>query len=156
MTTPITQLDGSSAAFTLNGTSWTQATTVSSDALDLSASPNPLDVLITVKATFPNSTMGAQKAVNIYVAASEDGTNYDDNDQYAGSNNTKTSLRSPTNFKGPVTLAATINVVTAITFPLSYFFPRAMPRKFGIILENQCNQTIATFSASYTLVNNQF
>lgn len=152
--TTVSQVFGTTQAFTLNSTSFAQAVVITSDAIDISAlSPIPLDILITVKCTFPNSTMGAQKAVNCFISASEDGTVYDDNDQYSGSNNTQTTLRSPTNFKGPVSLAATINVVSAITFSLRQLFGGVLPRKFGLILENQCNQTITTKSASYTAVN---
>jgi hypothetical protein len=150
----IAQSYGTSTAFTLNSTSFAQAVTISSDAVDISAIANPpVDIWITVKVTFPNSAMGAQSAVNIYVAASEDGTAYDDNDQYSGSNNSQTTLRTPTNFKGAVVMAATTNVVKAITFSLRQVCGMTLPRKFGIILENQCNQTIATKSASYTAVN---
>jgi hypothetical protein len=154
-TTTIAQLFGTSTAFAnLNATSFAQAVTISTDAVDVSAiSPVPIDILITVKATFPNSTMGAQSALNIYVAASEDGSAYDDNDQYSGSNDSQTALRTPTNFKGQVSMAATQNVAKAITFSLRQLCGGILPRKFGLILENQCNQTITTKSASYTPVN---
>ncbi len=152
--TTVAQSFGPSVAFTLNSTSFAQAVVISSDAVDISTlSPVPIDILITVKCTLPNSAMGAQQAVNAYVSCSEDGTVYDDNDQYAGTNNTQTTLRSPTNFKGPVSLAATINVVTAITFSLRQLFGGTLPRKFGLILENQCNQTITAKSASYSAVS---
>lgn len=152
--TTISQSYGSSVAFTLNSTSWATGVVITSDAVDLSAiSPPPVDVWVTVKPTFPNAAMGAQRAVNVYVACSEDGTVYDDNDQYSGSNNTQTTLRTPTNFKGPVVLAATINQVIGITFSLRQLCGGTLPRKFGLILENQCNQTIATKVAAYTPVN---
>jgi len=151
--TTIAQSFTSSASFTINSTSWTQATVITTDAIDVSGiTAIPVDIWITVAVTFPNSTIGAQSAVNIYVSASEDGTNYDDNDQYSGSNNTQTSLRTPVNYKGPVVLAATINKAEAITFSLRQVCGLTLPRKFGLILENQCNQTIATKSATYTSV----
>ncbi len=153
MTTTIAQLFGTSVAFTINSTSWTQATVITTDAIDVSAITTvPIDILVTVKITFPNSTIGAQSAVNIFVSASEDGTVYDDNDQYSGTNNTQTALRLPANYKGPVVMGATINVVTAITFSLRQVCGGILPRKFGLILQNQCNQTIVTKSASYTPV----
>jgi hypothetical protein len=152
--TTLAQSYGASVALTLNSTSWAQAVVITSDAIDLSGiSPPPVDVLVTVKVTFPNTAMGAQKGVNIFVAASEDGTVYDDNDQYSGSNNTQTTLRVPTNFKGSVPLAATQNVVTAITFSVRQVCGGVLPRKFGVVLENQCNQTIVTKSASYSPIN---
>lgn len=153
--TTVSQSFGTSAGFAnLNTTSFATGVTISTDALDVSTlSPVPVDILITVTATFPNSAMGAQSALNIYVAASEDGTNYDDNDQYSGSNNSQTSLRTPTNFKGPVVLAATQNKAEAITFSLRNLMSGVLPRKFGVILENQCNQTVATKAVTYTPVS---
>lgn len=152
--TTLAQVYASSTAFTLNSTSWAQAVTISSNAVDISSvSPVPIDIWCTVSVTFPNSTMGAQKAVNIWVSASEDGTIFDENDQYAGSNNSQTTLRSPTNFKGPIVLAATINIATATTFSLRAITGATLPKKFGLILENQCNQTITTKSASWTAIN---
>ena len=151
----VAQSFGASTSFAnLNTTSWAQAVTISTDAVDVAAlAPVPVDVLVTVNATFPNSTMGAQQAVNIFVSGSEDGTNYDDNDQYSGTNNSQTTLRAPTNFKGAVVMAATQNKAIAITFSLRQLYGGVLPRKFGLVLENQCNQTIATKSATYTSVN---
>jgi hypothetical protein len=99
-------------------------------------------------------SIAAQKAVNIYISCSEDGTNFDDNDQYSGTNNSQAGLRSPTNFNGPIVLNGTSSIATAITFSLlAATGLRVLPRKFGIVLENQSNVTISTKSASYTPVN---
>ncbi|MDE2020389.1 MAG: hypothetical protein KGJ13_08645 [Patescibacteria group bacterium] len=152
--TTLAQSFGTSSSFTLNSTSWAQAVTISSDAVNVAGIATiPDDIQITVKVTFPNATIGAQNAVNVYVSCSEDGTTYDENDQYSGTNNSHTTLRLPSNYKGPVVLTATANVVTALTFSLLSLGLGSMPRKFGIILENQCSQTIATVSATYTPIN---
>jgi hypothetical protein len=152
--TTLAQLFGTSTAFTLNATTWAQAVTISSSAVDISGIATvPDDILITVNATFGVS-IAAQKAVNIYISCSEDGTNFDDNDQYSGTNNSQAGLRSPTNFKGPIVLNGTSSIATAITFSLlAATGLRVLPRKFGIVLENQSNVTISTKSASYTPVN---
>lgn len=152
--TTLAQSFGTSTSFTLNSTTWAQAVTVSSTAINVAGIATiPDDIWITVKCTFPNSALADQKAVNIYVSCSEDGTNYDDNDQYSGTNNSQSVLRAPTNFKGPVVLFGTQNVTTAVTFSLLSLGLGTLPRKFGIILENQCGQTIATFSATYSPIN---
>ncbi len=152
--TTLAQSYGTSTALTLNSTTWAQATTNSSNAIDISSlSPIADDIWVTLLVTFPNLTIGAQSAVNIYVSCSEDGTHYDDNDQYSGTNNHNTSLRSPTNFKVGPSMHAVINVTTAITFSLLQVCGGTLPRKFGVILVNQCNEKIATFSASYTAIN---
>lgn len=156
MTTTLAQLFGNSAAFTVNATSWTQATTISTDAVDISAiSPVPVDIEITVKGVFPNSVPANQKAVNVWIAYTEDGTHYTDNDQYAGSNNTQSSLRSPTGFAGPFVIPVTQNVTFYGVIPslLALLGSRVLPRKFGLVLENQGGQTITSPTASYTPVN---
>jgi len=153
--TTLAQLFGTSTAMTLNATAWSALRTISSNAIDLGgASPVPDDVLITVKFTASGSAAAAQKGVNVYVAISEDGTNYSENDQYSGTNNTQTPMRSPTNFLGPLFIsAAVVSLVYTAVFPLSMLIGRTMPRKFGLILENQTGQTITSPAATYSLVN---
>lgn len=153
--TTLAQTFGTSTAFTLNATAWSALRMISSNAVDLSAaSPVPDDVLITVKFTSSGSAAAAQKGVNVFVSISEDGTNYSENDQYSGTNNTVTPMRSPTNFLGPFFIAAgTVSIVNTAVFALSMLIGRTMPRKFGLILENQTGQTATSPSASYTLVN---
>jgi hypothetical protein len=152
--TTVAQSFAGSAAFTLNATSWTQGTTVSSDAVDVSGlSPVPVDILVTVTATVPNATLGASKAVNVYVAISEDGSHYSDNDQYSGSNDSQTSLRSPTNFYGPFVIPCTQNVAAyGVIGSLRALCGGVLPRKFGLVLENQTNVTLTGAAASYTPV----
>ena len=153
--TTLAQLFGTSTAFTLNNTSWTQATTISSTGIDLSVlSPIPDDVMITVDFVFPNSAPANQKAVNLWVAVSEDGTHYTDNDQYSGTNNTQSTLRSPTNFYGPFVIPVNQNITGyGVLASLRGLCGGILPRKFGIILENQGGQTITSPAASYTPVN---
>lgn len=150
--TTLSQSFGTSTAMTLNATGWTALRTISSDAVDLSSGAD--DVLITVKFTASASAAAAQKGVNVYVAISEDGTNYSENDQYAGSNNTQTPMRSPTNMLGPFFISApTVSLVYTAVIALSMLIGRTMPRKFGIILENQTGQTVTSPSAAYSTVN---
>lgn len=154
--TTVAQSYGTHATFNINATSWAQAVTISSDAVSLfSLSPSPMDVMITVKFTAPNSTIGAQKSVNMWISPSEDGSSYADNDQYSGANNTQTSLRSPTNFYGPFVIPVTQNIaMVGILQSLRALLGGSLPRSFGIILENQSNVTItAGISAGYTAIN---
>lgn len=150
--TTLAQAYGTSTAFTLNATSWTSAHVISSDAVNLAGlSPIPDDVLITVDFTTSASAAAGQKGVNVYVAISEDGTHYSDNDQYSGTNNTQTALRSPTNFLGPFFIsAATASITAYAVFALSMLIGRTMPRAFGLILENQTGQTVTSPAATYT------
>ena len=150
--TTLAQSFGSSSSLTLNPTSWTQGTTISSDAVDVSAlSPVPVDIEITVTATVPNSPLGAQSAINVYVAVSEDGTHFTGNDQYSGSNNSQTALRSPTNFYGPFVIPCTQNVAAwGVVGSLRSLCGGVLPRKWGVVLENQTNLTLTGPAATYT------
>jgi hypothetical protein len=46
--------------------------------------PRSPTIEITVSGVFPDSAPANQKAVNVWIASSEDGTLYSDNDQYSG------------------------------------------------------------------------
>lgn len=153
--TTISQVFGTSTSFTMNSTSWTTGKTNSSDAVNVAGIATvPVDIQITVSFTMPSGTPGAQKGVNVYVAISEDGTNYTDNDQYSGTNNQQTTLRTPTNFLGPIFIAAgTASISVKSSFFLSQLTGGSMPRKFGIICENQTNLTPTSLAATYTPIN---
>lgn len=153
--TTLAQLDGTSTSWTtVNTTTWAQAVTISIDAVNIAgASPVPVDVMMTFTGTEPAS-VAAQHAVNVYFSISEDGTHYSDNDQYSGSNNTQTTLRSPTNFLGPWVINTTSSLAYWSTVPsLRAICGGVLPRKFGAIMENQSNVTITGPAASYTLIN---
>lgn len=139
----------SSASFTVNATSWTNNTVITTDALNIAAlSPIPLDILITVSFVCPNSAPSANAVVNVYKSESEDGTNYDENDQYSGTNNTQTALRSPTNLKFLSAIAVNQNITgKRIIRLLDGLF---LPRKAGIILENKSGLTLTSPTVTYT------
>jgi hypothetical protein len=118
------------------------------------ASPVWDDVLFTLDGVVPNSALANQKAVNAYFSISEDGTHYSDNDQYSGTNNTQTTLRSPTNFLGPFVINCTQNITYyAIVPSLRAITGGTLPRAVGIITENQAGQTITSPAGTYTGVN---
>lgn len=150
--TTLAQAFGTSTAFTMNSTSWTTGKTNSSNAVDVSAlSPIPDDIQITVSFVMPSGSPAAQKGVNLYIATSEDGTHYADNDQYSGTNNQQTTLRSPTNFLGPFFIVAGTASITVYSPTISLLaLIGFIPRKFGIICENQTNLTPTSLAASYT------
>jgi hypothetical protein len=153
--TTLAQSFGTSTSLTLNATAWAQAVTISSTGLSVAGlSPVPDDILITVTGTVPNSALADQKAVNVWVAVSEDGTHYGDNDQYSGTNNTQTALRSPSNFYGPFIINCTQNVAMyGVIGSLRALCGGTLPRAFGLVLENQAGQTITSPAATYTPIN---
>lgn len=142
MTTTLSQLDGTSASLTVNNTSWTTGTVITCNAIDFSASPNPLDAMFTVKFTCPNSAPTGAKVVNVYISCSEDGTNYQDHDQYSGTNNTQTSLRTPTAFTFLMAIPVNQSIAGVGVLVSLLQILGQMPRKGGIILENQSGQTL--------------
>ena len=152
--TTLAQAFGTSTAFTLNATAWAQAVIITSTGISIAGlSPVPDDILITITATVPNSALGAQHAVNVWIAISEDGTHYTDNDQYSGANNSQATLRSPANHLGPFPIACTQNIAMwGVIGSLRALCGGTLPRAFGLVLENQNNVTLTAPAATYTPV----
>lgn len=143
---------GSSASLTVNSTSWTTGVTISTDALNVAGlSPIPTEIEITVAFTCPNSAPTGAKAVNVYVSESEDGTNYDEHDQYSGSNNSQTSLRSPSNFKPIGVIAVNQNIAAKRTFRV--LGGQTPARGMGVILENQSGLTLTSPAVTYSPIS---
>lgn len=154
--TTLAQSFGASASLTVNTTAWAQAVTISTNALNVSGvSPVPDDIMLTVSFAVPAGTPADSKAVNVWIAPSEDGTHYPDNDQYSGTNNTQTTLRSPSNFLGPFVVAAGTASITAygVLPSLRTLCGGILPREFGVILENQSGLTLTSPAVTYTPVN---
>lgn len=146
---------GTSTALTINATAWAQAVTISATAVQVNTSPFALDYQCTFKWTFPNSAPANQKQINVYVSPSEDGTNYAENDQYSGTQNSQTTLRSPTNFYYATSFPVTQNVAGTGVIPSirAVLGGSTMPRDFGLIFENQGGQTITSPTGTCTAIN---
>lgn len=150
-----TQPYGTSTALTINATAWAQAVTISATAIQVNASPFAIDYSCTFKWTFPNSAPANQKQINVYLSPSEDGTNYADNDQYSGTQNSQTTLRSPTNFYYLTSFPVTQNVSGTGVIPsiAAALGGKMGVRNFGLIFENQGGQTITSPTGTCTAVN---
>jgi len=101
-------------------------------------------------------TVANPKYVNIWLSSSEDGTNYTGNsattDAYAGSDAAIT-LGAPPTFIGPFTQATVQSTVTAkIVIPslIAFFGGLVLPKKWGLIVENQSGAAFTSFSAEYS------
>lgn len=162
--TTLAQSGGASTALTVNATAWVDGVTISTNALSIFAlSPIPVDIMFTISFTIPAGTIADQGRVNVWIAISEDGTHYTDSDQYSGTNNSQSSLRSPTNFKGPFVIntpAANLSPAVGIMLSLaSQLAPSTapvnaiLPRAVGLILENRTGLTLTAPSVTYTPVN---
>lgn len=101
-------------------------------------------------------TVASPKYINVWVAGSEDGTNYLGNsattDAYAGTDAAVT-LGAPTVFAGPYFQATTQASVTGKLFIPSVaklMGTLILPRKWGLIVENQSGAAFTSLSATYT------
>lgn len=117
----------------------------------------PDDIMLTAVATLATGSPADLKGFNLYLAASEDGTHYDDNANYSGSDGTISSPYSPNNWSLPYFVSApNSGSVTyyAVMKSLSRLLgsPIFLPRKVGLIVENRTNLAFTAFSFTYTPV----
>ena len=103
-------------------------------------------------------TVASPKYINIWAAASEDGTTFTGDsattDAYTGTAGSIT-LGSPTSFFGPFffpTQQSSVNAQIIIPSMRDMFGGLVLPRKWGLIVENQSGAAFASsgHSASYT------
>ncbi len=132
----IKQAFGASTAITITLASLADGNARKSAAVD-NGTDKFLDVLFKVVVQLATGTPVSDQAINIYLAGSEDGTDYTDN--YTDGDAALT-LRSPTNLK----LVEIIEIPDsgALTYPshpisVAKAFGGVMPRKWGIIVENK-------------------
>lgn len=115
------------------------------------------DAILSLIVKLQAGTPSGQKAINIYAYGSEDGTNFGDN---ATGSDANITLRVPTNLRYVGSIQCPDSgALTYKSNPISVgrAFGGVLPRKWGIVVENQ---TGVTFSAtegdhtkSYTGIN---
>lgn len=142
---------GSSTAITITLTSLGDGNCRESAAVD-NTSNLYLDALVYVACKLAAGSPASIQAINIYVYASEDGTNFGDN---ATGSDAALTMRSPTNLR----LLGTIQTpdsggVTYKSNPMSVAraFGGSLPRKWGIVVQNNSGLALDSSgnSASYT------
>ena len=145
----IKQAFGTSTALTLTLASLAQAAARESTAVD-NSTDKFLDVLVQLNIKLQTGTPASDKAINIYVYGSEDGTDYTDN---ASGSDAAITLRDPTNLR----LIDIINTpdsggLTYKSHPLSIAaaFGGVMPRKWGIVVENKTNIAFSATEGDHT------
>ncbi|MEW5803901.1 MAG: hypothetical protein AB1847_17540 [bacterium] len=119
-----------------------------------------LDAMVTLSIPLGVGSPVDQKLINIWFYASEDGTGFLDN---ASGLDQSIVKRNPTNWRGPFVLNTPDSgglVYTAVVPSVGTYFNKVMPRKWGVIIENQSgvsfDATEANFSKSYSGVSLQF
>ncbi|KKL83382.1 hypothetical protein LCGC14_1975290 [marine sediment metagenome] len=145
----IKQAFGTSTAITLTLASLAQAAARECTAVDNTTNLF-LDVLVHLNIKLQTGTPASDKAINIYVYGSEDGTDYTDN---ATGTDAAITLRSPTNLR----LIGIINtpdggLLTYKSHPISIAaaFGGVMPRKWGIVIENKTNLAFSATEGDHT------
>ena len=155
----VKQAFGTSTAMTCTLASLLDNTARESTAIDNTTNLF-LDAFVYLAIPLQTGTPANEKATFVWAYGSEDGTNYTDN---ATGTDAAVTMRSPTNFR----LAGIINMPAAgaLTYkshPMSIAaaFGGLMPRKWGIVVENQSGVTfnateanlIKTYSGVYATV----
>jgi hypothetical protein len=111
------------------------------------------DVLVSLRLNVAAGTPANDQSIYLYAYGSEDGTNYTDN---ATGTDAPITLRDPFNVSSPLILRVPILVggVTFKTHPigLRQWFGGSLPRKWGIIVRNNCGLSLAASgnAATYT------
>lgn len=101
------------------------------------------DALVTVSIKTGAGAPAGNKVVNIYVYASEDGTNYEQEESNSPATDGSYTINSPTIFKGPIGLPVlTAAKIYTRVFSIASFFGGLMPRKWGIIIVNDAGQSL--------------
>ena len=145
---------GNSTAITITLNSLAHSLTVGrqSDVIDNSTDLFD-DALVTVTVTTSASALGSNKVVSIYVSGSEDGTNFECDDNTLGASDAGYTINSITNLKlGAVIYCNTVSKVYRKTFSIAGLYGGIMPRKWLLVATNETNQALAASgnSASYT------
>jgi hypothetical protein len=149
--TTVSQLNQSgSTALTVNATSWITGSVISTNGLALSGT---MDLIVTIAATVPAGTITDLGAIQVWLALSEDGTHYTDNDLYSGTNNYMATMIANPNFYGSqfkVYCRASTTAYGIIASVSSQFNVGAMPRAVGLLLENRTGLTLTGPAVTYT------
>jgi hypothetical protein len=153
-------------ASTGSGTSITWSTAVSlgsGNAAGCAAIDNTTNLYIdaSVYISVLLGAVAAPKYIHVWFAASEDGTNYTGNsgtaDDYTGTDHQLAQLGTPPTFLGPFFHPTpTASVTTHIIIPslLAVYGGIALPKKWGLIIENQTGAPFGnTVTAEYTGIN---
>jgi hypothetical protein len=139
---------GASTAITITVASLGAASARESLVVDNSALLY-LDAMITFKLKTV-AGLAADKAIYIWLYASEDGTLYDYN---ATGADAAITLLSPHNFKGPFVINTPTDSLTyiAVLASVASFFGGVMPKKWGVIVENQTGQALTAVAGDHSV-----
>lgn len=143
-----------SAAITITLNSLAHSLTVGRQSTVIDNSTDLFDdALVTVTVNTSASALGSNKVVSIYVSGSEDGTNFECDDNLLGASDAGYTMNSITNLKlAAVIYCTTSSKVYRKSFSIACLYGGIMPRKWALVVTNETNQTLAASSnsASYS------
>lgn len=132
---------GASTAITINLNSLANNSARESAAIDNTSDEFP-DALVTVQVKTNSNVPTGDKAVYVYVAGSEDGTNFTDN---ATGSDAGITLASPTNLIHVATIACpALSTTYRKVFSVATAFGGQgnMPRKWSVIVQNKTGNAL--------------
>lgn len=103
------------------------------------------DAMVYLALKLQTGTPASDKSIYVWFYGSEDGTNYTDN---ASGSDAALTMRSPTNLRGPFVISIPDSgglTYKAVIGSVAAFFGGVLPRKWGLVVQNQTN---VTFSAT--------
>jgi hypothetical protein len=135
---------GTSTSVTLTTTIAT-STTAGRQSDAVTNTSNYDDALATLSVVSSSSAAASSKSVYIYIAASEDGTNYDADDAAIGASDAGYTINSPSNLKlaGAIYCPSTSKTYRKV-FSVAATCGGVMPRKWVVVMINDTGQTIAS------------
>lgn len=138
-----------SAAITITLASMASSNTAGQESASVDNGTNLYrDALVTVQIKLATGTPGNDKAIYIYAAGSEDGTNWGDN---ATGNNAAVTLRNPHNWRQiGVINTPDAGAVTYRSHPISVAaaFGGVLPRKWSIMIVNYTGLAVDSTAAN--------
>lgn len=145
---------GTSTALTITLNSLAASATVGRQATVVDNGTNLfVDVLVTVIVSTSASALAAPNIVSLYIAGSEDGTNYDQDSAVMGASDAGYTIDSPTNLKfaGNINCSTSSKVYNKV-ISIAQLFGGSMPRKWTLVVVNNTGQTLlgSGNSATYT------
>lgn len=133
---------GTATAFTITLNSLGASTSAGRESTVIDNTTNLyLDALVEVLVSFPNSAPGSSKAIYIWAYGSLDGTNYTGactgaDAGYTRDNPTVLALL------GSIPIPTQNKVYRSRPFSVARAFGGQLPRKWGIVVQNDANQTL--------------
>lgn len=109
-----------------------------------------LDAMLRLDIKLQTGTPGLDKAISVWFAGSEDGTNFTDN---ATGSDAAISIRTPTNLRGPFIINTPDSgglTYKAVIPSVASFFGGVLPKKWNFVVLNRTNIAFSSTEGDHT------